>query len=105
MRERENRLKKIRNASLSISERQTSNNASLDFSFRNRTVVFDPEDELLVDSPGGFAFSPRQLQHNMEPHSPSALHIYEQMLVESSPVTHNTSVDIVNRALAQNYSQ
>jgi hypothetical protein len=85
MRERELRLKRIRSSSVEELQEsmvrnrgllaQLQNNSS--FSFADRTANFDLEEELLVDSPGGFAFSPRQQGQSVfaEPHSPSAIHM------------------------------
>ncbi len=55
--------------------------------------------EVLAESPGGFAFSPRPAS----PPSPSARHVYEQLLTASSPAVASRSVDLVNNSLLDNF--
>jgi hypothetical protein len=55
--------------------------------------------EVLAESPGGFAFSPQPAS----PPSPSARHVYEQLLTASSPAGGNRSVDFVNKSLLDNF--
>ena len=57
------------------------------------------EGEVLAESPGGFAFSPRPAS----PPSPSARHVYEQLLTATSPAVANRSVDLVNKSLLDNF--
>jgi hypothetical protein len=82
---------------------ESGSNVTQDMSFAdavnpiNLDVTWDGE--VLAESPGGFAFSPRAAS----PPSPSARQVYAQLLTASSPAAGSRSVDLVNKSLLDNF--